>query len=488
MRIDIDRNIIEFGEKRTQSTSTVVRLIALLESRRRLGLTSIAAGELIARLKPGYRQPRVFLMRLARSTQKAFEAVGENSPIISTGKSTGYWEILSSFETIEILGNGQLLSASAAQEFAGELGALPATRFSVALDLMPFRKMIEGDKAFASGRLQDALSIYRKVHKEAQTHLTQAIALDRLVSTLRRLEKFEEMRRFARKMRSMASYLDDSDVSSYCEVAADIALAWYDYAFDARYDLAWEKISNLGPRCRRFTNLHIDWLNLRGLVLRRQALNSIGDERRALAEESIIELKTAFFDAILLKQHYQIQQTASNLSNIMSLFVEKGDISYDNDSDSVVDMISLMNISEHIKSEFGIGYDDIYNAIYILSISRKHSIPFNRLVNIFERSDLYKSLSHFGDSAYVGESTPNEVGLTQKIQLSFEICYSSIAERDKVLFKKHCEEIETHLIALDDKTPHWVSEAVLQIEAILKSCFPNDKDWAELFERISYWK
>jgi hypothetical protein len=484
MLIDLDRNSITFGEQKIFCRHRLPRFVALLEAKRQLGLGPANVGEVMTALNCGGRSPRVLAARMADYGDTTFRTLGINNPIVSTRRSTGYWHISADFQPVTVVANRQPLGPQFVLEFLGLSQATSSRQFDIAMDLDSFLAVIEGDKSFTSGHLEKALGTYMWVYNNASALFTRMIALTRAVPTFRRLENFSKMRKYAKVLQSEAVDLADAEIADFCNVTAQISLAWYDYAFDSQFDLAWEKISRLGPNCRRFTSLYIDWLNLRGLILRRQALSASGDERQALVKQSVAELRTAFVDSAILAQPYQIQQTSSNLANILSMFLERGDFETARATDTLRESASLLSISESVRANFQIGNDDIYNPIYILSLFRRHAENEELLRKMLSATIGTNSLSSYGNSIFDDVSGSIEVGSMQQLHLSFEVCYAAIVENEIHLFTKHYDKISSLMEMMTDDVlfPTWVENGIRMIKSKARDARGSDKEWKDAIE------
>ncbi|MCF8880330.1 hypothetical protein L5876_10930 [Hyphobacterium sp. SN044] len=303
--------------------------------------------------------------------------------------------------------------------------------------LSDLKKLVNADFYFSRGDLNSAHELYSNVYKGHHNESYDLILL-KLLKSSRRLERYPELLKTIRLVEGLENIKTDRKAAEKLHSYAQISRAWYNYSFDKEYDNAYKILKSCMNASFNNYDTQLEWKNLYSLVVRRLSLSNAGSKKEELALESISEMESAFSDSIMFGSPYNVQQTAANLGNLISLFGSTKHGILDT-SLARTRAITYFDISAYVSKNYGIGLDDVYLPVYILSHCRKFSVNSSELKNLVRDWD--KTLKEYAIDAYDLYMRSGRGRPEQKVQIIIEILHQCFVDEDWRSLEKYTEEI-----------------------------------------------
>jgi hypothetical protein len=320
--------------------------------------------------------------------------------------------------------------------------------------------IVRNDVLFDSGRTVDASDGYAELASRVLTDNELLLVGLRSVRSAIANEDYDGMVTWSRKVYGLSSRAEDRVTYDYARARGGMAKAWHAYKKDERYDLCDLRLAKIEPIAQRFSDVFLDWLNLKGLTERRLAQEALsnGDEPKflMLAQRSISRFKTQITYAMMFGSHYQIQRSMANYANVGAALIatdKKGSLA------GLIDMelgIRMLLASEQVCGLVDIGRDDIFNVIFIMSAFRKILATGDQVTDRKKYKQVIgaDSLVEFGVERYeAAKGGLLNKAAEQRAFLAFEIAWAACQEGRLNEFKEfYIEMIEASWNVLSVKT------------------------------------
>jgi hypothetical protein len=315
-----------------------------------------------------------------------------------------------------------------------------------------------GDAQFNSGDIAAAEREFRRALSSASRRndaILVAISSQRLLQVYRRSEDYANIVKLRNRLRMLASKMTSGIVRAFLRDASELFYVWYLYSAKKDYASAKTTLHTINLTNLQIPSLRIEWLNLDGLILRREILEILDADPGAsvsdLVQNSLNSLRAALHEAILFGVPYNLQQVSANLANVMALYLRRVPGAIRGEKAASTDIIRLIGFSSYAARIFGLGKDDMYNAIYLLSFGRHFAWSLSDMEKVWQTGPVplaaaevlgfdspRKSLSDYGDAEFVRSGLGNKsFGPEQQSYLAFEICWAAMTEKSFVTFEKY---------------------------------------------------
>jgi hypothetical protein len=491
LEVDLESGRIALGKIQLLNKKRLARFLARLAASAGGGQPNISSGEMIRFIGATRLNPRPVFTRILDITDRHGFL---NGVVVANHRTTGPWSLADRWVgKVSVFVNGvplsleEILTSYRTRDWtkAGETYAPP-------VPLEQLFALIEGDAYFVRGSVQSARTAYGLAMNGIGNHLTlEAIALSRILQANVRLENYRGVLSVANRLAALAGKVEDPSIAESLRLRSAIALSGYAYAKEQRYDLAESRLTKVETECRRYPEIRIDWLNLWGITQRRLALEAYKTDRASgmyakRAWAALGALQDAVTLSVAFGTPFQMQRAFANLANVTSVFMSDEHVEPIDHRRTPEHLLALMGAAEHICQKHGIGRDDIYNPIFILSIARKF-LPTAIDPALWRKVHLpqvAKGLAAYGDHEYA--SAPN-VAPQQRAFLAFEICWAAVRENGIDLFQKYCGELASASEDVPDPNQEPLVAKVGKLVLFARTEHPRSEAWAEAMAQLSHY-
>ena len=389
------------------------------------------------------RDPGNAFYRLVQQLERRFPTAVE-----AESRTAGRWRLAPAMRgKIQVWLNGASVNGAALSQYLKSNDTNPAgvaaEEFFLPIDTL--KALVPGDLAFARGDLIQADTLYAPLSLSKHA-LSAAAGTAKSLQVQVRREDFDQLLVLSKRLNAQARRFGSTTLAEYLHGRVEITLAWHSYQKGNEYELAEERLMSVRSLCERHSALWIDWLNLYGLISRRRAEKLASSnsgrqaEYRSFVAASMAALKSNLALSAVYGTPYQLLRALSNLANIIGVFTNEGQAGLIDAEFTPEYALTLMGLSEQICIRHGIGKDDIYNPIFIMSIARKSGITAtDKHVWIAAGlPDAANGLTSFGKAVMKDvEGRERDIGPLQKAHLAFEICWCAVNENLAEDFDRH---------------------------------------------------
>lgn len=423
-KVDPDTGRIEIASERFDD-KRVARFLVELQRARKSRSGKVNQSQMIDALGIEAKSLRTIFSRIIARTER-LPSVGEN--LRYEHKTTGPWWL--NADVVEFPDGPDDQDH---EETKGTWAKQNAAAFSFLPDFT--LKLVNIDIAVETGDLANARELLDDVDDVLLTS-SQKLALSvRSIRMALAAEDYDELNHQSRVLATLTRKLRDPIEVKYAELKLALAKAWHAYRRDEAYDLCDRRLCRIEMDVEDFSDLTIDWLNLKGLVERRLSLLCVeaGDFTAAkiLANDSITRFHRQINLSVCFGSHFQVQRALANLANVHSVFLSLS-VWDASERDRIVALsLSLLAVSEKVCRASDLGKDDIYTTVFALSLVRKNMAHQDSATRSKAVTSVFGSNSRvdFG----IRKLSEAEKGLLllapeQRAFLAFEVAWAAVDE------------------------------------------------------------